>query len=137
MCSLVSVPCFMLERGVLILPCLANFHGFPILCPIESSPRLISSPNPDRTNWPKEDSAEMGIFLFPSPTTGLSTYQLMVQEVTARYFRQQGLKILNLELAHSGRAPALCPGNQGSSPVKNTFKNLVHILAVPASVSLH
>ncbi len=28
-------------------------------------------PNPDSTIWLTEDSAEMGIFLFPSPTTGL------------------------------------------------------------------
>ncbi|RXN33565.1 SH3 domain-containing -like protein [Labeo rohita] len=45
------------------------------------------------TNSPKEDSAEMGIFLFPSPTTGLSTRQLMVQHVNARYFRQQGADV--------------------------------------------
>ncbi len=37
----------------------------------------------------------MGIFLFPSPTTGLSTYQLMVQQVNARYFRQQGADVRN------------------------------------------
>ncbi len=31
-------------------------------------------PNPDSTIWLTEDSAEMGIFLFPSPTTGLYTH---------------------------------------------------------------
>ncbi len=35
----------------------------------------------------------MGIFLFLSPTTGLSTYQLMVQQVNARYFCQQGADV--------------------------------------------
>ncbi len=32
-----------------------------------------------------------------------------------------GLKILNLELAHSERAPALCPGDRGSNPAKNNI----------------
>ncbi|KAL0151904.1 hypothetical protein M9458_052796 [Cirrhinus mrigala] len=49
--------------------------------------------SPTGTNWPKEDSAEMGIFLFPSPTTGFSTRQLMVQHVNARYLRQQGADV--------------------------------------------
>ncbi len=35
----------------------------------------------------------MGIFLFPSPTTGLSTRELMVQQVNVRYFRQQGADV--------------------------------------------
>ncbi len=64
----------------------------PILCSTESSPHP-STQNPDSMNWPIEDSAEMGIFLFPSPTTGLSTCQLMVQQVNARYFCQQGADV--------------------------------------------
>ncbi len=90
--SLASCPVFPL-RGSFC--CFVLFYCWiknPFSCTTESSLHP-SLQNPDSTNWPTEDSAEMGIFLFPSPTTGLSTRQLMVQHVNARYFRQQGADV--------------------------------------------
>ncbi len=83
-----QLSCFPL-RGSFFLFVLFLMIKKLIICSTESSPHPFT-PKPDRTNWPKDVSAEMGIFLFPSPTTGLYNCQVMVQHVNARYIRQQG-----------------------------------------------
>ncbi len=77
----------------LLICSLYNLLVFAVLCQFVVVHRMYPAPPRPAPNWPTEDSAEMGIFLFPSPTTGLSTRQILAQHINSHYFRQQGADV--------------------------------------------
>ncbi len=91
--SLPSLPAVLFfPYGVVFVACFVLFLINKTHSPALLSPRLIPLPNPDSTNWPKEDSAgAMGIFLFPSPCP--STHQMTAQRRRLLSLRQGGASV--------------------------------------------